>query len=376
MCGWSADWDAALVRAIERVRQRRYPLYWDSRSNTGATAQRLLAQQGGVQVRAMSADELFTGVVARVESLERLAQPPLTSALAIARLKRYLPDPTRRIDLSDLVGEAARRCADEVAARPIESGEFFWADPDQALDELLEITRPVLGLLAAGIRHDRSREHLEVWTGALQTLLHARHSATGSYDGALERLRHYPAVLALRTAGVVSVESGRDDVLLHLLHRTAWRDRFGDPSQVAAVQSLHEARVLGDRWVKQLPRWGGTKYIFPTSHLLRHVLRETLAGFVAADEYEFAHDRLEYRLGLAQFRTQELPNAYRSMPGEYIGRQKWTPDAGPQAEVEFRARASQADDKWPWWPVVGGQDQLDATLLALREDLSQMGSWR
>ena len=91
--GWSADWDTALVAALERLKSRRYPLYWDSRSSKGETARRLLAQHSGVVTPASSADELFTGLVDRIDALDRLAEPPLTTAVAVARLKRYLPEP-------------------------------------------------------------------------------------------------------------------------------------------------------------------------------------------------------------------------------------------------------------------------------------------
>jgi hypothetical protein len=32
--GWSAEWDTALVRALEEMRSRRYPLFWSSLSTS------------------------------------------------------------------------------------------------------------------------------------------------------------------------------------------------------------------------------------------------------------------------------------------------------------------------------------------------------
>ena len=110
--GWSADWDHALVSAIERLPVRRYPLFWDARSAKGENAKRLLALQGGTVMAAKDANELFGGLTARLDALDRLSEPPLTTALAIERLKRYLPDERRRIDLHDLV----TRQADQVMA--------------------------------------------------------------------------------------------------------------------------------------------------------------------------------------------------------------------------------------------------------------------
>lgn len=59
--------------------------------------------RAGQVIEAASADELFSGLLASVEALDRLAEPPLTTAMAVARLRRYLPDPVRRIDLHDLI---------------------------------------------------------------------------------------------------------------------------------------------------------------------------------------------------------------------------------------------------------------------------------
>src|SRR4051794_16679693 len=79
--GWSADWDVALVHALEEVPSRRYPLYWDSRSSKGGAAQRLLAQHRGQVLTAASADDLFGWLAASVDALDRLAEPPLTTAM-------------------------------------------------------------------------------------------------------------------------------------------------------------------------------------------------------------------------------------------------------------------------------------------------------
>jgi|tagenome__1003787_1003787.scaffolds.fasta_scaffold20853139_2 hypothetical protein len=85
--GWSADWDKALVKAVEDLRARRYPLYWDSRGSKGENARRILAPAQGVVVRAASADDLFIELLQRVEALERLAEPPVTTAIDVSRLK-------------------------------------------------------------------------------------------------------------------------------------------------------------------------------------------------------------------------------------------------------------------------------------------------
>jgi hypothetical protein len=90
------------VRILEST-PRRYPLYWDSRSSKGDAAKNLLAQHDGHVIQSDSADFLFTDLFGSIEALQRLAEPPLTTAMAVARLKRALPDPLRRIELHDLL---------------------------------------------------------------------------------------------------------------------------------------------------------------------------------------------------------------------------------------------------------------------------------
>lgn len=118
IAGWSAESDTALVAAMEKIASRRYPLYWDRRSGKGEAANRVLALHKGVIIPAASADELFDGLLARLDALERLAEAPLTTAMAVAQLKRYLADPVRRIDLHDVVGREVDRTAAAIAAQP------------------------------------------------------------------------------------------------------------------------------------------------------------------------------------------------------------------------------------------------------------------
>lgn len=71
VCGWSGDGDAALLRAIEATTDRRYPLFWSSYAQPACDASRVIATRGAVSIPHMSADDLFTGLKARVDALGR-----------------------------------------------------------------------------------------------------------------------------------------------------------------------------------------------------------------------------------------------------------------------------------------------------------------
>lgn len=379
--GWSADWDKALVAALERLKSRRYPLYWDSRSSGGEAAARLLAQHSGVITPAASADELFTGLLDRVDALDRLAEPPLTTAVAVARLKRYLPDPARRIDLDDLVSDAVTTAAGKAASYPTHLGNLDGQALDDRYATMLADITPVLHLLVQGVYHDQDRAHTGLWVKAIHRLLLVRTQITDSYQELLDAARHYPVLLALRAACVASLVTGRDDVLLRLLTEPSWRDPFTRERQ-PAVLAARDYEVASPHAVNQFPRWSGQGlqpgqgWMYPPSHLLRADLREVLQPILPDDEdYRWAQDRYEYRVALAQYHL-EPRDMGRCTPGEFIGttvfgRRQWT-DGQPMTETDFRTVAEQAGEDWPWWPVVGGADGMETTITGLRQELADM----
>jgi hypothetical protein len=104
VCGWSADWDPALRKAIERCPNRRFTTYWAARGEPSSRAQRLIDLRQGVKISISGADEFFGELCDRVTALESFTQrDPLSVSVAIARTKRYLSEPRFRIALNDLV---------------------------------------------------------------------------------------------------------------------------------------------------------------------------------------------------------------------------------------------------------------------------------
>lgn len=371
--GWSADWDAALVAALERSPSRRYPLYWDSRSGKGATAKRLLNLRSGHAIESSGADQLFTELLASVESLDRLAEPPLTTAMSVARLKRYLPDPLRRIDLHDLVMEAADRAVERVKEQPLHiAAGLDHPGLEQVYADHLRTTSPLLRLLTVGVWHDRAGDHDGLWRDVLQRLVNARALVDGSLNQLLFNAKHYPAALALQAIGMVAIQRGRDGLLIRLLTDVTWRDPFGNHETSPAAQVLHVNRLLDHNAVNNMPRWGATNWLYPQSHMLRDDLREVLREFWSSDtDYRIATDDFEYRTGLVQEKSQKSPDAYRAASGEFVGERQWTFEGEPLAEQRFRRQADKAGADWPWWSLIGDAQSLDDELLAYRETLKQ-----
>lgn len=370
--GWSADWDVALVHALEETTLRRYPLFWDQRSSSGKAATRLIAGRRGVILPASSADELFSELLESMEALDRLSAPPLTTAMALARLKRYLPDPVRRIDLHDLVMgivddvvEAVSNSTQSLAGSENLTFEML----DVAIDNHLHSMDQLAPLLVEGVRHDPEGAHDQLWVDVIQRLVDAATTYPNSYVPALQSLRRIPAFIALAAISITATQRNREGLLLSVMSDVQARSRPGGSEARDAAETLHYLRLADSDNIKQLPRWGDTRWIYPTSHLLRTEARRFFLELIPSDDdFQTAYHGFEYRLGLLQ---QNLPSGdvyrHNAMSGEYVGETAWY---GNQllAETDFR-RMIERGLAAAWVSFFGAEVALDKALATQTEIL-------
>ena len=378
--GWSAEWDHALVRSIEDAPSRRYPLFWDSRSSRGETAQRVLAARRGLTVPASSADQFFTGLRDRVEAISRLAEAPLTTSVALARLKRYLPDPLRRIDLADLIETATARTAAVATNSP--TAPSTQQGFEETIERLHAKTVPLARLLAEGLWHDRDRQFTDLWVGAITSLLRTRAVVGGVYNQDFEQARHYPALLAWRTAGLTAMLAGREDVLLELLVRPQYRPRVFDPSdprrQLPAFKALVDANVISLDAANGMARWGGTRWTFPQGHLLREDLRDIFRTRLPDDaDYSWSSSRYEYRVALLQWTSGQADGkTWEWSYGEFLGdRHRRTDAALDELENDLRTAVEKDQYGQAWLPFLLSEtspnDGIEPVLYNFRRELTR-----
>lgn len=372
--GWSADWDVALVAALEQSTSRRYPLYWDQRSSRGETAKRLLAGRGGIVLRSSSADDLFGELVESLEALDRLSAPPLTTAMAVARLKRYLPDPVRRIDLHDLVMGVVDGVVDSIATQPVSSvdgAEVTWQVVDDAIDAHFRSMDQLALLLIEGVWHGSDGVHDRLWVDVVQRLVDAGASFPPQFNQALRSVRLIPALVAVAVISITATRRNREELLLTIATEVEGHTHAGFEQQANAAQLLHYQRLFSDDWAKNLPRWAGTNgWLYPTSHLFATEIRRFFTDLIL-DEEEFltAYRGYEYRIGL----IQEFTPGHHAMSGEYVGEWAWRGEE-PQAELGLRKQAERGH-AGAWDAFFDGKLTLDEALVAHRATLKQYQRW-
>jgi hypothetical protein len=376
--GWSAEWDKALVRVLEAT-PRRYPLYWDSRSSKSEIARNLLIQQGGNVIKADNADDLFTSLASSVEALTRLAEPPLTTAMAIARLKRALPDPLRRIELSDLIADKLEDLIDTLADTVPASARNY-AVVDAYLEAMYEAAKPVLALLTNGVRYDDGT-HADVWIDALQVILDRRTTRGNATQVQIfDELRNYPALLALRAMSIEAVRKRNDALLIALLTLPLWDDPLHSGRSKVAADVLHTLNIIDGDVVNNLPRFIANPrgWIFPQSHLIKVALEP----FFTEEGLDFAtyrdlYEDVEYRTGFVQFLLPDDRDGYHHNPiaGEFLIEERWRYFGNnrdvwaPNAEIRLRENASRYGHGA--WNELLGDRSLDDALIAYRELLKK-----
>jgi hypothetical protein len=311
--GWSAEWDTALVRALEEMRSRRYPLFWSSYGTVGDAAQRLIAQHGAVGLVGQTADELFTGLVTRLDALDRLSTIPITTAIAVEQLKRALPDPRRRIELFDLVDGQTQRLVSQIKDRTKHPLGGMSLDEQRSAYEAE--SSAVARILATGVFHGDT-SHVPVWIRAIQRLMSARDPIAESFNAPSEAMRHYPALLCLWATGVGAILSQNEQLLARLLLEAKWTPIFGDQTPQPPVQCLNPVRIVfadNDR----APNGGS--WMYPQSHHIRTASRDALRELEPDDAaYEAACDKLEYLASLMSMDESVSGHNRHPWQGEFL----------------------------------------------------------
>jgi len=313
VCGWSGEWDVALSDAIMRAPNRRYATYWCRRAPLAGHARDLAVHREAIEVLITDADRFFEDLADKVSALADMrASPPLTTALAVAQLKRFLPDPVARIRLHDLVTAAAHSAAEAVGEHnfPTPAGAVSREDVERRLDRYERATDRLTALLANGVYFGEPELHADLWHRAVLAVDGRKRSLAGSM--ALVELQGYPTLLAVFSVGLAGGASGNLGPLLDLV-QTKVRT-MGGTEEPLLMRSL-PPWAIGNGASGLLAQAPEGRRFTPVSDHLHDVMRSVVSPFFDSDEsYDDAFDALEFMLAML--------NAKYGW-GSYLGRFWW-----------------------------------------------------
>ena len=296
VCGWSGVWDKALRAALLRAPGRRFPTYWLHHGPLDPHADDLVNHRSAMRVEIKDADTVFTSLADKVEVLfQATDQRPADTAMAVAQLKKYLPDPVHWIRLHDLVMDEVEAVIQEVGDLPMD-GDVDAAAYGQRMAQYERATATLVALLATGARFSDREAHDRLWAQCIERLATRQMIARGDMKLELRYMQQYPTLLALYALALGAFAADRlDSVALALGSVMVGRQGGEQPVGVAAA-SWH---VLDEDMVRQAVD-GFERRRAPISDHLLDVLKPAVSGVIPGEaRLERPFDEVEYLLGLA-----------------------------------------------------------------------------
>ena len=293
VCGWSGIWDTALRKAILRAPSRRFATYWMHRGPVAPEAEEIIANRDAIRVQISDADSALGDLVEKVQALsEATDQRPADSAVAVAQLKRYLPDPVHHIRLHDhLIGEIST-AIEQTEDLPM-NGQITAQQYGERMISYERAMSTALKLLATGAFFSSRVDHDQLWVRCIDRL--ATRTQTSPGRTVLVNIRQYPTLLALYALGFGAMTANRVDSIARVLAEVTVPGHPPLPVGVAASswQVLHHDLVNQAFHSSQQRKT-------PISDRLWEVLSPTMSTFVGDTErLADLFDEVEYLMGIA-----------------------------------------------------------------------------
>lgn len=318
VCGWSADWDAALRNAIVRAPYRRFSTYWASRGAPGNAAQDLIQRKAAHVIPIEGADALFSKLAEMVDVLESLSKPhPLSTVAAVAALKKYLSEDKFRIQLDELVSEETNRLQAAIEG-PIFNNTATTID-GPTLEERVhryEANSETLIEMAMVAGYWSRESQLKPWLKTVAQLSQRKH------DNGLDVLigfQRYPACLIAYAFGLGAVASDNLIGLGKLLSTKIVRDHT---NELFVCDALHPVNMFssGTSAVKLLPK--KERHHLPLNSWIEDFFSPLGRSlFQSNQEYLDGLDKLEFLWTLAVARKMRPSTSFFWVPfGNFIYR--------------------------------------------------------
>ena len=156
---------------------------------------------------------------------------PAATEVAVQRLKEALPDPARRVELSDLVNREIQQLAAQISdttRHPLIDVPFA----DQ-LASYEEESATSACLLANGAFYGDEAQ-VPLWIRSLRRLMSARRPIAETHNPQTEAMRHYPALLCLWVMGLSAILADRETLLASLF--------LNPPGRLSSANRRHNPR--------------------------------------------------------------------------------------------------------------------------------------
>ena len=330
--GWSGEWDHALRAAITRSPARRYTMFWTALGQPGMYAEELIKHRGGCLISIADADEFFTGIRDRIETLGRThRRNPQSVALLINSAKRYLEKPEYRIRLDELLDSEAQSLLKKLEGAALHPHGSWSPEEFRRRVDVYEAATEPLARTAGVLGRWGDDNEFETTADVIRSL----HSCASQERSGLVHwidLRSYPAVLLVAAYGIGLVFGKRWRTLHRLLTETIESESRQKPQRIVEELFLCSWEGGNDQGWKNLEGLESRKTAL-SDHLCDLFAKwgESFVGI--APNFERLYETWEVLSSLTYCERYDLVDLQAALPGTAtqsteiifvpVGRSKW-----------------------------------------------------
>ena len=343
ICGWPAVRDTALRNAILRAPNRRFSTYLLVKNELSGDATRIIHHRRAEVIPLNSEEAFFAELQEKLDSLRQLSRPePISTALAVATVKRYLADPGQRIRLYDFIGQEVEAVCQELASEKFatEVASLHVEDIHLRVHQYTAVVERLAGLLAAVAYHG-SGEQARLLHDAIERI-----AQPVRFEGkmSLLSLQYFPALLLSYAVGLAALAVENYPALAAVLREPIiYRDEDGERNR-PVLAKLNICTIFPD--AKFVP--GPSDSRTAASDHLYGLLRPLLHDYLPIDyKYDAVFNTFEYLMALTyidRLGAIESPlGRFSSTYGEYA--ENWQ-DSAPDRFVRT------GEDKGDGWALL------------------------
>jgi hypothetical protein len=321
VCGWSADWDLGLCASIEKTPNRRFTTFWCLRGEPTDSAKSLIALRSASVLKITGADSLFERLKEKVYSLRELSnEHPLSSALAIQSVKRYLPNPQEEIRLHDLVMQEVEKVIAQCTPTSFPFDTTFSEENfRKRVAQYEAITEIMQSVFATGC-YWGAHSQIPLWIRALQRLANpVPQWRRGFYYEIWRQLSYYPGLLLFYCGGIAAIAAKKYDTFAALAWQPLIR-RLTTNAPTPLAELINAERFLPQAEAQAFNP--GEKLKTPTSQHLFVTLRPRFSQLLLDhEEFQRAFDEFEYFVCLSVMHRSRKDGKIRSFAlGSFVWR--------------------------------------------------------
>jgi len=342
-CGWSGKWDIALVHAIRESENFRFYSYLTYMGNCENELHELAKRRKGATVKITGADNFFSEIEERVNALSDADNHPLSAAIAVSRLKRYVVSEEGKIQLHDLLKDESLNVYNKIQNIPnfnIVLNEPEFTNRIKLYESYLETLLP---LIVNGVLWAKAY-HYDMFIQVMKRISLPKDN-NGGYSFTTS-VHYYPALLCFYTIGVIAVKTNKYDLLKEVFNIELQESNHRYSDNMPLVVKLNSSRTINkDILNKVLSKTWHT----PVSSFINGRLKPFVESiYLNEKEYNDCFDVFEYMVSL----NYMFIGKHWGAP---IGQYNWRKDLFQGKDFVIERLKSESEQKGSdWHPVKAG----------------------